>query len=273
LRLTALLGHYLGRSRWAGLAAVSGALLFQVLVIAGWLNFQRSGAASAAPVLRRSMPRWLQSAFGIEGAQVGELTTFLTLAAQHPFLLLLVMALPMAMVTAFLAGDSEKRTLALILSRPVGRLAVVLVAALATALRLLLVILASLVGVWIGSRLLPPESTIQWHAVFMVHGNLLLLGLATLGLSLWPAILAQTRGGALGACVAVGILSYALHFVVQMLPVIRPLGRLSLFQYYNPGQTLLLGRTATADLWILAAVTIVTVAGAAVVFRKRDLAL
>jgi hypothetical protein len=268
-----LFRHYLIRSRWSGVACLSGALLFQVLVIVGWLNFQRSGAMSAAPLLRRTMPRWLQSAFGIEGAQVGQLNTFLTLASQHPFLLLVVLALPMAMLSNFLAGDTEKRTLALILARPVGRLWVSGMAVGVTVLRLSSVVLASLLGVWIGGKHLPGSAQLIWSDVLQVHLNLWALGLATTGLALWPAILAQTRGGALGLTTAAGVAMYVLHFLVQVVPTLKPLGRLGVFHYYNPGQALLLGGSLTKDTTILLTIALVSLVGGLAIFRRRDLPL
>lgn len=252
---------------------MAGAFLFQVLVIVGWLNFQRSGAANAAPALRRTMPRWLQSAFGIEGAQIGEITTFLTVASQHPFLLLIVLALPMAMLSDFIAGDQERRSMALILCRPVGRLVLLSTAWCVTVLRLSAVVAGSLVGVVIGSYLLPPATQINMGAVLLVHLNLLTLGWATAGLVLVPSVLGATRGSALGYCVGTGVLMYALHFVVQVLPSIKPLGRLTLFTYFNPGLVLLLGKNPWVDIVTL---TLIGMAGWAVglwLFRRRNLAL
>jgi ABC-2 type transport system permease protein len=255
------------------LAAVIGALLFQVLVLAGWANFQRSGAAQAAPVLRRSMPKWLQSAFGIEGAGVGELSTFLTVAAQHPFLLLIVMALPMAIITDLIAGDQERRTMALLLARPVGRRTLVSVAFGVTLLRILSVVGASILGIWLGQGVLPEGSRFSWNAIWQVHLNLFVLGAATAGLCLLPSIFAPTRGAALGICTGIGVLSYAVHFVVQVFPPISPVGWLSVFRYYNPGPVFLLGQTAWTNIALLTAVTVVSFGLGQVLFRRRDLAL
>jgi ABC-type transport system involved in multi-copper enzyme maturation permease subunit len=219
------------------------------------------------------MPRWLQSAFGIEGAQVGELTTFLTVAAQHPFLLLLVLALPMAIITDLIAGDAERRSLALVLARPVDRLAVAGMAMFVAAYRMGWVVLGSFLGAVIGLWWLPVGPGPQPWILGVVHLNLLALGLATAALSLLVSIPAQTRGGALSMICTIGVLSYALHFLIQVLPNYRWIGGISLFSYYNPGPILLLGRSSMWDITLLF-ITCAVITGLSLWwFKKRDMAL
>lgn len=228
--------HHLRRTAPVGLLAALAVFAFQAFAVRVFQAIITGPQAAQADLLGRVMPAWVQRAMGLEGP-VTSLPAFLTLVWQHPFLLAVVLAVPLVAASSFLAGEVERRTLALLLARPVGRLQILASAAFVAVLWPALSAAAAWGGTWAGVRwtgTAPPD----WRALALVAGNLYLLALASAGFALAASAMVKEKGDAVGWCVTVLLLMYVGHFLAQMYSQSAHLSQWMIFHYYTPGRLL-----------------------------------
>jgi beta-exotoxin I transport system permease protein len=179
---------------------------------------------------------------------------------------LVVAGSAIAAAAATIAGEEERRILALVLAHPVARTRLLLakgaaiallVAGLGVACWLGLLLSVALAGGGIGAGKL---AALALHLAF--------LGLAFGALALALGGVTGRRAVAAGGSAAVAV---AMYLVNGLAPVVADwLQYLTLFHYYEGGEPLRNGVDA-GHLVVLAAVTAVLLAVAAAGFRDRDL--
>jgi len=201
--------------------------------------------------------------FSLEGA--------IALGAVHPFAIALGAVFPVGFAAAAIAGERQRGTLEVLLSRPISRRTVVLTLALAI-LGFTVLTSAALYG-----------ANVLGAVVFDVAGDLDLGELAFLGLNtvlLFAALgsialVASTTfdrlAPALGVAFAVLLLGYVLEVLGTIWPDAEPLQPLSLLHYLQPLE-ILDGDGSIMDLAVLAGVTVAAIAHVLFWFPRRDLA-
>lgn len=267
--MTSLLLVHLRRSWRLGLFAAVVAFAFQMIVVRIFQTMMTGPQAAQAGLFGRLMPKWIQTAMGLE-EPLNSLSGFLTVIYQHPFLLALFFALPLATASAFLAGEVERRTLALLLSRPVSRLQITMSACLVSAFWPLLAALAAWGGTmagiaYTGVTPAPAPDRLAWVAM-----NLYMLSLAGAGLALAFSALSSERSDAMGWSITILLGMYVLHFLAQ---IWRPAAQAAdwlLFHYYSPARILVGGVIPAFNLQVLALIAVVGSVVALVAFSRRN---
>ena len=201
------------------------------------------------------------------------LAAWVSIGQVHPVFLVGACLFAVGLGVRCIAGELEAGTLELTLARPLARRAHV-----AAYLALLLpgcVVLALgyAAGALLGVALFDPD------VGRLPAGNMLLaaLGSALLlaaigGVSLLVSALCNERGRALAWALGILIAMYAAAFLFPLWSPLEPLARLSLFWYFSPGRTIQRGDVPWGDDLALALTALVTLAGAAWRFERRDLA-
>ncbi|HET7264801.1 MAG TPA: ABC transporter permease subunit [bacterium] len=243
----------------------AGLVLFEYLlaVVYGTLGGPNLGA------MVQLLPPGIQALLGNE---VGRLLTpqgFLAFIFVHPFVLVLMSAFPIAFASGALAGEVERRTIALVLTRPISRRQVV------TSIALVMVagIVAMCAALWMGLVLVtrlrglgPVDVTaLGWAAAsgtvaFWVIGGVTLLSSA--------AASEAGRAGAVGTAFA--LVSYVADYVANLAPAWRWLKRYSVFAYWDPQGVVARGGLIWSDVAVLVGVAALTTVLAVVVFERRD---
>jgi hypothetical protein len=265
-----LLFHYLRRSWKLGLLVCIGAGGFMALVCRVFQQIHQSNGASA---MQQAMPKWLQSAFNISPASFYELNGFVSVALQHPFLLAVLLSLPVTLITGFITGDTENGSIGLVLARPAGRLHVIISILLVVCFWMLLDTGAAVGGIWIGGRWTHFLPQMDFHVIGRAAVNLLLLEFAFAGLATLISSFSSIRGDATGWCVTLILVMYVWNFLANVWNVAGRLMNYSLFSYYQPTQTLLHQQLPVLHLEVLGITGVAGCVLALLVFRMRDFAV
>ena len=179
---------------------------------------------------------------------------------------LVVAGSAIAAAAATIAGEEERRILALVLAHPVSRTRLLLAKAGAIALLVAALGLACWLGLLIAVALAGGGIGAGHLAALAVHLAFLALALGALALALGG--ITGRRAVATGASAAIAV---AMYLVNGLAPVTADwLQYLTLFHYYE-GHDPLANGVDVGGLTVLAAVAAALLAGAAAGFRGRDL--
>lgn len=189
----------------------------------------------------------------------------------HPIAVSLNLVFALGFATAAIAGERQRGTLEVLLSRPISRRRLYGTLALA-ALSFIGVAMAGLLAGVLGA------SALTGRLAELGIGNVPLLWLN--GVLLYGALGAVALGAsasfdrltpAIGIGLAFVLVSYVFEVLGSLWPDARGLQPYSLFHYFD-AKTVLAGLADPRDLAILAGVIAVAVGYALVVFPRRDLA-
>ena len=199
------------------------------------------------------------------------LAGYLSLGFTHPLYLILCGAAVIGFAARTLAGEMDRGTIQIPLSRPISRPAVYASRFAGVAVICLLLALAGPAGMTAGMLFARPDGAFDFAHLGAVALNGLALFWAMGGLTLWGSAAASTAGRVVGW--AIGILAVS-YFVDYFAGVWEPLQRwtfLSIFDYYDPGNALVSGQISTRNLITLAVVGVAAAMAGLVVFTRRDL--
>lgn len=264
----ALLLYYFRRTWRSGILSCIALFAFQLIVC--WV-FQDVTARDDTAALSRFIPKWVQSLFSIDPAAISALTGFVTVSYQHPFQLAVLLGVPIAAATAFLAGDIEQRSIGLLLARPVSRFLVVIASAIVCLVWPALGIASSLAGTVVGQRWLHLPQPVNLHLLVLVGVNLYVLIAALSAITLALSSIQSQRGDAMGWAVTVALLMYVWNFLAQLWSASGSFPNYSLFRYYNPAGILLRGAQPAHDVALLGIVIAAALLFSALTFRFRDI--
>jgi len=266
----ALLRHHIRRSWLAGTAAATVLFVFMVLLCR---VFQQMNADGPNP-LARFMPKWAQTAFNINPEAMSVFNGFLAVGFQHPVVLLVLLGLPIALATGYITGDIERRNLGLVLSRPIGRIPVVVSTFLVCLLWVALGLLALIAGCYAGHHWANIQQPIDAVRLWRAAAALFALVAAFSAADLLFSTMFEERSDAIGWCVTLILVLYVWNFLSQMLGssgTVIP--NYSLFAFYKPTGIMMRGEWFPHHLQILAAVAATSFLAACGIFRLRNLNL
>lgn len=266
--MTALLRDYFRRSWLLGLPACAAAFAFQMLACRVFLQIHPTGSGPSP--FANVMPKWVQSAFNIGPTSMTELNGFLSVCYQHPFLLTVLLAMPIALLTAWLSGDVEKRSIALVLSRPVGRIQIVVSVAIVTLLWCALGITCAYAGCLTGAEWTGLAADLNRAGLQRATLNLAALVFAFTGIAAVVSTIISVRGDAVGWCLTIVLVMYVWNFLAQIWYGGGGMTNYSLFRFYQPTKILLRDQVATSDAITLAVVGLAGWVLATGLFRFRS---
>ncbi len=168
-----------------------------------------------------------------------------------------------------LAREIEQGTLELLLAYPIGRLRLYASKVAALLAGLLIIIVATLAGIWAGG--IGQLAPVMLSSLGPAGALCFAFAVAIAGYSFLFSAVASERGLAAGAAAALTVVFYAVHLVSQTWDRLAGLSRFSLFNYYRPQAAIDLGRVDLQALMVLLGVGMAGLALGAAIFRWRDL--
>lgn len=195
----------------------------------------------------------------------------LTLGLQHPLAIAFVAVFAIGVPVAAVAGERERGTLEVLLSKPISRLRHYGVVAAAVLLILALIVAALLLGEVAGAALVDVIDELDLGGLPLVFLNGLLLWSAFGSFSLAASVSFDRAGPALGLSLGYLLLNYFFEILGSLWDAAEWTQQYSLFHHFNPGQVLR-GDAEAIDYLILGLATLVPVIWAVAVYPRRDLA-
>jgi ABC-2 type transport system permease protein len=205
------------------------------------------------------------------GADPFSLNGAVALGSSHPFAIALQVVYPVGFAAAAIAGERQRGTLEVLLSRPVSRRSVFLTLLLAILAFAVITTAAETLGTLAGAAAYGNLDRLDAGDLLLLAINTVLLLAALAGISLAASASVDRLAPALGIGFVVVLAGYVLEVLGTIWPDAAFLQPISPFHYLQPLE-ILAGRGAGSDLLVLAAVGVVSAAFGLWVFPRRDLA-
>jgi ABC-2 type transport system permease protein len=222
-----------------------------------------------------SLPEGLRAAMGLGNLDPSAMTFTLDTFVSVEFLMFwpTVMAFYAVFAGVNLSREAERGTLDVLLSQPVSRTRVLLTKFGVMTLGVLIIAAASWGGIALGLPLI--ESTpvnLGGQALAILTGALMVLAIGAYTL-LFSAIFLEPRK----ALLAAGGLTAAMYILNFIIPVLSPalswLRNLSFFYHYNSVDIVRSGDLNWTAIAVYGGAFIVALAGAVIVFNRRNIAV
>ena len=261
----ALLGHTWRANRWrllivAAALVVWGAVLPIVFDSFG-VQFQQFFESGVFP------SQFAQ--FG--GGDIFSLTGAVALGFVHPISVGLNLVFALGYAATAVAGERQRGTLEVLLSRPLSRRRIYVTLAIAGAVFVAVTIAALTTGALLGSAATgrTDELGVGNLPILWLNGTLLFWAFGAI--ALLASVSFDRLTPAIGISLAIVLVSYFLDVLGSLWPDAAWLRPYSLFSYVD-AKADLAGLPDTSDFVVLAVVIAVAVGAALVVFPRRDLA-
>jgi ABC-2 type transport system permease protein len=205
------------------------------------------------------------------GADPFSLNGAVALGAVHPFAIALQVVYPVGFASVAIAGERQRGTLEVLLSRPVSRRAVFATLLVAIVGVAVITTAAETLGTVLGAAVYGVAGPLDPGALAFVALNTVLLLAAFAGISLAASASFDRPGPPIGISVAVVLLGYVLEILGTLWPDAEFLQPISPFHYLRPLE-ILAGDGVPGDLVVLAAIAVVAAGYGLWRFPRRDLA-
>ncbi|MBI4299356.1 MAG: ABC transporter permease subunit [Chloroflexi bacterium] len=244
---------------------------FGILIATSFQTF-RGAAASAAFV--QEMPKGVSALLKTEGNLLlaSGAQGYLGIGFRHPLVLIIVSALAIATASGAIAREIERKTILLLLSRPIPRYKLVLGKMAESSLGGVVLVISLLVGILSGVAIAHLWSEITLGPIFVMGFNTLCLYLVILGYSFLISSLSNDGGRAIMLPTALTVAFFFIDFMASLFDVLKPLGYISIFHYYDPTAIATQGTFPILSVGVLLSVALVATAGSIIAFQRRDIA-
>ena len=205
------------------------------------------------------------------GGDIFSLPGSIALSLIHPISIILTSVFAVGFSASAIAGERQRGTLEVTLSRPISRRRLYLTL-LAAALGFVAVTIAALLAGGVAGSLYAgviAEFPIRNVPLLWLNSVLLFGSFAAVGLA--ASVSSDRLAPALGTTLGFVVVMYFLEILGGLWPAAEKLQRYSLFHYLQ-AKPILLGNASSFDDVVLAAVIVAAVTWALVVFPRRDLA-
>ena len=260
----------LGRGRGGLVALLLGIAVFhliQALVVDSFGGVQGlTSLLDALPPALRTLARLQPEFLAFSG-----LAGYLSLGFTHPLYLVLACTAVVGFACRSLAGEMERGTIQLALSRPISRPSVYGARLLGLVIIVTALVIGGPLGLVAGLVYARPEGTFAYGHLLPTAAGTVLLFWAIGGLTLLGSAAASTAGRAMGWAIAGLVVSYLVDYFAGIWDFLVPIEFLSIFDYYDPTTTLVNGTLVWTNVVVLAAVGTAGVLAGLIVFVRRDL--
>ncbi len=267
MKITAIVRKLTRDSKSGMIAFIVITLFFGTLSVLLFPAIKQSGAD--LDQIMKSIPPELAKALGIANTNLTEFNNYI--ATRYLGIFGLISFSPFILSWAGrIAQDEEAGTLALILAYPVKRSQVFLAHYAALLVKICFVAITVLLSVLVPAVLIGESfSLLNW----LKYAFVLIIFLSAIGsVTIFAAVLLQSRGKAMAAGGAVLAAGYITQLFSQLVPQLEGLKYFSILYYYGePAAIVRDGTIQYSSLLVLLIITLLGFAGAMLVFRKKDL--
>jgi ABC-2 type transport system permease protein len=217
------------------------------------------------------LPSFIKTALGGDYLQAGNIVGLITVGYKHPFVLFLYMFYAVSVPTGLLAGEVQRGTMELILSRQVTKMQVYFCSGLITVAGMFALTMIMFLGTVAATHIYDFGKPVPLNIFFRIaiDGGLFASMVGTI--SLLCAAVFSKRNIAAGIAVTFLVVNYFISIISQWWPRMNFLGSATIFSYFG-GPKLVTG-WPVKNMCILAAIFLLSSISGAIIWKRRDLPL
>ena len=218
-----------------------------------------------------SIPPQFQQFAEFGGGDLFSLSGSVALGFIHPIAVALVLVVAVGFTSLAIAGERQRGTLEILLSRPISRRGLVVTLAVAGALFVGIAVAGLVAGALLGSTLTGQTAALGVGQLPLLWLNGALLFWAIGAVALLASASFDRLGQALGITLTFVFVSYFLDVLGSLWPDAKGLQLYSVFSYLDP-KAILSGFPDASDFAVLAVIALAALVAALIIFPRRDLA-
>ena len=218
------------------------------------------------------LPSFIKALLGGEALQIGNIAGLIAIGYQDPFVLLLYMLYAVGVPTALLAGEVQRGTMELILSRQVTKTHTYICSGIITVFGMYALVLVMFSGTVVATNIYDFDQKVPLYAFFKIAivGGLLASAVGSIALL---AAACFRRGTAVSLTVAYLVVNYFVSVIAEWWPRMKWLKPATIF-YYEPGPEIFNESVwPVSDMCVLIAILTVFAVAGGVIWHRRDLPL
>ncbi|MHC4203125.1 MAG: ABC transporter permease subunit [Planctomycetota bacterium] len=218
------------------------------------------------------LPAFLKTFIGGEAVQVGNVVGLISIGYQDPLVLLLYMLYAVGVPTALLAGEVQKGTMELILSRHTTKTQIYICAGLITVIGMFALVAVMFMGTVVATNLYDFEQDIPFYSFFKlaINGGILA---STVGAISLLAAACFRRGTAVCVTVAYLVLNYFAEIIAEWWPRMKWLEPITIFNYVDEGKIFNQSSWPLGAMTVLISILVISTVAGGVIWSRRDLPL
>jgi len=218
------------------------------------------------------LPAFLKTFIGGEAVQYGNIAGLISIGYQEPFVLLLYMLFAVGVPTALLAGEVQRGTMELILSRQTTKTHVYICAGLITVVGMYALVIVMFLGTVVSTNLYEFEQHVPLYNFFKLAICGGILASAVGGIALLAAACFR-RGMAVSLTVAYLVVNYFIMIITHWWPRMKWLDPVTIFNYVDGAKIFIKPGWPVGDMCVLISLLVVSTVLGGLIWHKRDLPL
>jgi ABC-2 type transport system permease protein len=218
------------------------------------------------------LPSFIKTALGGESLKVGNVSGLIAIGYHHPLILTLYMLFAVGVPTGLLAGEVQRGTMELILSRQVTKNHVYICAGFITITGMFALVLVMFGGTVFATNIYEFGQDVPLYSFFKTAINGGIPASAVGGIALLAAACFQ-RNTAVWVTVAYLVVNYFVSIIAEWWPRMKWLYPTSIFYYVDGGKTFTESAWPISDICVLSSILIISTLLGGVIWSRRDLPL
>jgi len=218
------------------------------------------------------LPSFIKAFIGGDALQYGNIGGLIAIGYQEPFVLLLYMLFAVGVPTALLAGEVQRGTMELILSRQTTKTHVYICAGLITVVGMYALVVVMFMGTVVSTNLYDFDQEVPLYRFFKLAVNGGILASAVGGIALLAAACFR-RGMAVSLTVAFLVVNYFIMIITQWWPRMKWLDPVTIFNYVDGRKIFVEPGWPVNDMCVLISLLVVSTVLGGAVWWRRDLPL
>jgi ABC-2 type transport system permease protein len=218
------------------------------------------------------LPSFIKAFIGGDALQYGNIAGLIAIGYQEPFVLLLYMLYAVGVPTALLAGEVQRGTMELILSRQTTKTQVYICAGLITVVGMYALVVVMFLGTVVSTNLYDFDQQVELYSFFKLAINGGILASVVGGIALLAAACFR-RGMAVSLTVAYLVVSYFIMIITQWWPRMKWLDPFTIFNYVDGAKIFIEPKWPVGDMCVLLSLLAVSTVLGGIIWSRRDLPL
>ncbi|MHC4228112.1 MAG: hypothetical protein ACYSWW_12115 [Planctomycetota bacterium] len=218
------------------------------------------------------LPDFIKAFMGGEILEVGNVAGLIAIGYQDPFVLLLYMLYAVGVPTALLAGEVQRGTMELILSRQTTKTQIYICAGLITVVGMYALVLIMFTGTVVATRLYDFYQEVPLYSFLKIAIVGGMLASAVGGIALLAAACFR-RGLAVSLTVGYLVVNYFISIIADWWPRMKWLEPVTIFNYVDGPAMFEKAGWPIGDICVLLSLLIVSTVAGGIIWSRRDLPL
>ena len=218
------------------------------------------------------LPSFIKAFMGGEVLEIGNIAGLIAIGYQEPLVLILYMLFAVGVPTALLAGEVQRGTMELILSRQTTKTHIYICAGLITVAGMYALVIVMFTGTVAATRLYDFDQAVPLYSFFKIAIVGGMLASAVGGIALLAAACFR-RGLAVSLTVAYLVVSYFISIIADWWPRMKWLEPTTIFNYVDGPAIFGKSGWPIGDMCVLLSLLAVSAVLGGIIWSRRDLPL